>query len=180
MTCVKPLLLAYSPRLTSGLSLGRNATDIDAYMVRALPSSGTLNLARPTVVLLDRQLVAGVAELGAQLHALSRVAALVWCNSSDEECPPSDVPIELLTNVIPYEAPIPTAVALLREAMRRAVTLRAEREAHDETPGVPRDEGDRNDGRATDAPAWSTGHSGSAHARPHRASRHAPVCARNR
>jgi len=133
MTSVKPLLLAYSPRLANGLSLGRSEADVDAYMVRALPRSETLNLVRPTVVLLDRQLVAGVHDLTEQLHALSRVAALVWCASDDEDGPPASVPAALLTNVIPYEAPITLAVALLREAMRHAIALRSLRQPELET-----------------------------------------------
>lgn len=127
MPGVKPLVLAYSPDVTRGLRLGRRATDIEACLVRELPTAETLNPERPVVVLLDRQLVSTVPELTGRLRALAGVAALVWCGAAGEVSPPPDVPDELLVSFLPHGSPIATVAVLLRGAMRHAVALRAER-----------------------------------------------------
>lgn len=124
---MKPLLLAYSPDFTRRLHLGRRATDVEACLVRELPDAGTVNAERPVVVLLDRQLVAGVADLTGRLRALSAVAALVWCGSEGEVAPPPGIGDDVLVSFLPHGAPIPTLATLLRGAMRHAVALRAER-----------------------------------------------------
>ncbi len=124
---MKPLLLAYSPDFTRELMLGRRATDVEACLVRELPLADTLNLERPVVVLLDHQLVSGIADLPGRLRELSRIAALVWCGAEGEFAPPPTVPDETLVSFLPHGAPLPTLATLLRGAMRHAVTLRAER-----------------------------------------------------
>lgn len=128
---VKPLLLAYSPDFTRELMLGRRATDVEACLVHDLPMAETLNPERPVVVLLDRQLVAGVPDLTGRLRELSGMAALVWCGAPGEVAPPSTLPGETIVSFLPHGAPLPTQAALLRGAMRHAVTLRAERLATD-------------------------------------------------
>lgn len=128
---VRPLLLAYSPDFTRGLKLGRRATDVEACLVRELPMAETLNPERPIVLILDRQLVAGVPDLDGRLRSLSAIAALVWCGASDEVMPPPDIADGLLVSFLPHDAPIPTLAVLLGGAMRHAVTLRAERLANE-------------------------------------------------
>ena len=113
------------------MSLGRRHADIEARLVPALPDAETLEDQRPTVVLLDRRLVAGLADPTGQLRALAERAALVWCGAPGEEAPPADVPGELLVSFLPAGAPPATQGTLLRGALRHAVTIRAERDARD-------------------------------------------------
>ncbi|HEY0970622.1 MAG TPA: HD domain-containing phosphohydrolase [Gemmatimonadales bacterium] len=124
----RPLVVAASA-VPRSLPLGRRATDIEARLVSSLPAAAEIDLDRPTVVLLDRALVDGVPELSHRLEELAGVAALVWVGAPGEIAPTSDVPVELLTSFIPGSAPTATAAALLRGALRHAVSLRATRMA---------------------------------------------------
>ena len=126
---MKPLVLAHTPDAARVFPLGRRATDVEARLVSALPHPDDLDLDRPTVVLVDRGLLASAPDGRARLHALSLVAALVWCAAPGELEPGPDVPVELLTSFLPAGAPLATVATLLRGAMRHAVTMRAERVA---------------------------------------------------
>ena len=121
---VRPLVMA-AAEVPRSLPLGRRATDIEARLVSALPAARELDRTRPTVILLDRGFVAGVPDLAGRLEELATIAALVWVAAPHETAPAPDVPVELLASFIPGFAPPATAAALLRGALRHAVTLRA-------------------------------------------------------
>ena len=129
---MKPLVLAHSPDATRVFALGRRATDVEARLVATLPHPDDLDLDRPTVVLVDRGLLTSVPDARARLHALSLVAALVWCAAPGEAEPGEDVPVELLASYLPAGAPLTTVATLLRGAMRHAVAVRGERVARRE------------------------------------------------
>lgn len=129
---MKPLLLAHTPDATRLLSLGRRSSDVEARLVPTLPDPATLDPDRPVVVLLDRALLARTPDVRERLHALALVGALVWCASPGEQAPGPDVPADLLVGWLPAGAPVALAAAIVRGAMRHALTQRAERIARRE------------------------------------------------
>lgn len=88
-----------------------------------LPTAGSLDPARPTVVLLDRTLLASAAGDRQRLEELSRHAALVGWGDPSEKEPSGDFPLDLLTSFIPGDAAVGTVIAGLRGAFRHAAAL---------------------------------------------------------
>ncbi|HKW12219.1 MAG TPA: HD domain-containing phosphohydrolase [Gemmatimonadaceae bacterium] len=118
----QPLLLAPSGRAARALPLG-NAETIELRRVAELPAAGELDLARPTVVLIDKQLLKGIDYDRRHLAELAGVAALVGLGDPGETAPESEFPIDLLTSYFPTDAPPGAVHALLRGAFRHAVIL---------------------------------------------------------
>jgi HD-GYP domain-containing protein (c-di-GMP phosphodiesterase class II) len=88
-----------------------------------LPAAGELDPARPTVVLVDKQLINGIDSNRRHLAELAGVAALVGLGGAGEAAPASEFPIDLLTSYFPVDAPPAAAHALLHGAFRHAVSL---------------------------------------------------------
>lgn len=126
-TLVKPLLLAYAAGAVSELPPRIHAAGIESCLVRQLPTASALNAARPIIVLLDRQLVAGVADVAERLRGLADVAALVWCAAPNEGARSDGLLDELAVEVLPHDASITATAALLRRAMWHALSLRNQR-----------------------------------------------------
>ena len=100
-----------------------NAETIELRRVAELPAAGELDLARPTVVLIDKQLLKGIDYDRRHLAELAGVAALVGLGDPGETAPESEFPIDLLTSYFPTDAPPGAVHALLRGAFRHAVIL---------------------------------------------------------
>jgi HD-GYP domain-containing protein (c-di-GMP phosphodiesterase class II) len=126
---VKPLLLASVGRTISSAPLGRREDDIEFRRVPALPTPITLDATRPTVILLDRGLVANAGDDPERFRNLAKRAALVAIGDPGEGEPPAEFPIDLLVGYLPGDAPSGTVVAMLRGAFRHAASLVAERRA---------------------------------------------------
>jgi HD-GYP domain-containing protein (c-di-GMP phosphodiesterase class II) len=115
-------------RTISSAPLGRREDDVEVRRVPVLPTAGTLDASRPTVIVLDRGLLdsAGDAE---RLTELARYAALVGFGEAGEAEPPADFPTDLLTSYLSADAPVGTIIAMLRGAFRHAASLVSERRA---------------------------------------------------
>jgi len=88
-----------------------------------------IDLARPTVLIVDRALLASAGGDTTRLSDLARNIALVGIGDPGEEEPPSDFPTDLLTGYLPADAPVGTLIAMLRGAFRHATSLVNERRA---------------------------------------------------
>jgi len=88
-----------------------------------------IDLARPTVLIVDRALLASAGGDATRLSDLARNIALVGIGDPGEEEPPSDFPTDLLTGYLPADAPVGTLIAMLRGAFRHATSLVNERRA---------------------------------------------------
>jgi len=126
---VKPLLIAALGQPVSAAPIGRREDDVELRRVPVLPAPGTLDVARPTVILLDRSLLASAGGDTQRVIDLARDAAIVGVGDAGEAEPPSDFPLDLLTSYAASDAPAATLRALLRGAMRHAATLVAARRA---------------------------------------------------
>ena len=100
--------------------------------VPALPTARVIDPARPTVIALDRALLASSGSGDAGLRELAAVAALVWMNEPGDDCLPGEFPAELLTCCIPGDAAIGTVITALRGAFRHAGAIVAARQATEE------------------------------------------------
>ena len=129
MQSVKPLLIACIGRALSASPLGRRDDDIEVRRVPVLPRPGALDPSRPTVVLLDRSLLASTGDERRVLDELAAVAALVGWGEPGEEAPSDAFPGDLLTSFIPGVAPAGAVVAALRGAFRHAAALVVARNA---------------------------------------------------
>ena len=94
-----------------------------------LPTAMAIDLARPTVLIVDRALLASAGGDATRLSDLARNIALVGIGDPGEEEPPSDFPVDLLTGYLPADAPVGTLIAMLRGAFRHAASLLNERRA---------------------------------------------------
>ena len=101
MQVVKPLLIACVGRVLTSAPLGRREHDVEVRRVPVLPRAGALDPSRPTVVLLDRTLLASTGDEHRLLDELAAVAALVGWGDANEDAPRDDFPSELLTAFIP-------------------------------------------------------------------------------
>jgi HD-GYP domain-containing protein (c-di-GMP phosphodiesterase class II) len=126
---VKPLLLAAVGRRLSSSPLGRREDDVELRRVPVLPTALAIDPARPTVVILDRALLASAGNDMSRVRDLARCAALVGIGDAGEDEPPADFPIDLLTGYLPADAPVGTLIAMLRGAFRHAASLVNERRA---------------------------------------------------
>jgi HD-GYP domain-containing protein (c-di-GMP phosphodiesterase class II) len=120
-------------RAVSSTPLGRREDDVEVRRVPALPTPGTLDLDRPTVVVLDRRLLNSAGGDYERLRSLAARVALVGLGDQDEDEPPPEFPADLLTGYLPCNAPAGTILAMFRGGFRHAATLVAERRAvHEE------------------------------------------------
>src|SRR5437868_5838848 len=129
---MKPLLLTAVGRTISTAPLGRRGDDVEVRRIPVLPAAGTLDVARPTVIALDRALLASVGDDRTRLQELATTAALVGLGELGELEPPADFPVELLTSWISGDAAVGAVITTLRGAFRHATTLVAERCAREE------------------------------------------------
>jgi HD-GYP domain-containing protein (c-di-GMP phosphodiesterase class II) len=122
-------------RGVGGLSLG-NSDALEVRRVATLPDASSLDLARPTVVLLDRQLLARSKHDRRIIAELAGVAAVVGLGQPGELAPPAEFPTDLLSSYVVPDAPAETVQTLLRGAFRHAISLvnahqaRSERATH--------------------------------------------------
>jgi HD-GYP domain-containing protein (c-di-GMP phosphodiesterase class II) len=126
---MKPLLILAAGRAISATPLGRRRDDVELRRVPVLPSASTLDSLRPTVILLDRALLATAGDDPARLRDLAKCAALVAIGEPGEVEPPSTFPLDLLIGYIAGDAPRGAVLALLRGGFRHAASLIAERAA---------------------------------------------------
>ena len=77
---MKPLLIAAVGRTISSVPLGRRDDDVEVRRVPALPAVSSLDCRRPTVIVLDRALVASAGG-EASACAISRTAPR-WLRSA--------------------------------------------------------------------------------------------------
>src|SRR5437868_13658148 len=98
---MKPLLLTAHGNPQLAAPFGRRGDDIEVRGIPALPTVRALDLDRPTVLALDRSLIAS-AGTGAdeQLRALAGLVAIVGIGDAGEAEPGRNFP-DLLTSFIP-------------------------------------------------------------------------------
>ena len=127
---MKPLLLTALGNPLVDAPFGRRGDDVELRCVPALPTAGTLELDRPTVLALDRSLVASAGE-GAlvQLRSLAGLIAIVGIGDASEREPGEQFPSDVLTSFIPGDATAGTRAAAFRGAFRHAAALVAIRRA---------------------------------------------------
>jgi HD-GYP domain-containing protein (c-di-GMP phosphodiesterase class II) len=125
----KPLLIAAVGRTISSAPLGRREDDVELRRVPALPTAASLDPERPTVIVLDRALIASAGDDVERLRELAKRAALVGLGDPGEAEPPSSFPLDLLTSYIPSDAPVGAVIATLRGGFRHAASLVAEQRA---------------------------------------------------
>ena len=123
MQAVKPLLIACIGRALTSAPLGRREDDVEVRRVPVLPRAGGLDPLRPTVVLLDRTLLASTGDERRVLDELAAIAALVGWGDPGEDAPSSDFPGDLLTGFIPGSASPGAVITALRGAFRHAAAL---------------------------------------------------------
>lgn len=115
---MKPLLI-----LAEGRTLGTTPLEqeggVEVLRVRALPAAASLDPRRPTVVLLDRALL---AEAG-NLAPLAARAALLGVGEPGQAEPPAEFPADLLTSFLPGDAKPGLIATQLRGAFRHAAAL---------------------------------------------------------
>jgi HD-GYP domain-containing protein (c-di-GMP phosphodiesterase class II) len=127
---MKPLLLTASESALSHALLGRRVDDVEVRAIPSLPLPRALDLERPTVLALDRALLASAGDGGlTQLRALAGVIAIVGVGDADDDEPGDDFPVDVLASFIPGRATAGTKVAALQGAFRHAAALAAVRRA---------------------------------------------------
>src|ERR671915_87702 len=129
---IKPLILLAHGRVVGTAPLGRADDGVELRRVLGLPRAGALDPDRPTVILLDRSLLAGAGAARDQLEELARVAAIVGVGNPGEAEPPPQLSPDLLTSYLPGDAPAGLVAAQLRGAIRHAAAMVAERRARDD------------------------------------------------
>jgi HD-GYP domain-containing protein (c-di-GMP phosphodiesterase class II) len=126
---MKPLLLTALGRTVSTAPLGRRGDDVEVRRIPALPMARALDQERPTVIVLDRALLASAGDDPERLRELSAVAALVGIGDGSEDEPGEEFPVDLLTSFIAGDAAAGVVIAALRGAFRHAAALLAARRA---------------------------------------------------
>jgi HD-GYP domain-containing protein (c-di-GMP phosphodiesterase class II) len=127
---MKPLLLTAPGSPLSGAPLGRRDDDVEVRATPALPLPRALDLERPTVLALDRTLLASAGDGAAtQLRALAGIIAIVGIGDPADVEPGDDFPIDVLASFIPGGATTGTKLAAFRGAFRHAAALAAVRRA---------------------------------------------------
>jgi HD-GYP domain-containing protein (c-di-GMP phosphodiesterase class II) len=104
------------------MPLGDDAT-MEVRRVGALPQASELDPARPTVILLDRRLLAGIDDDRRPIAELAGVAAIVALGEPGESAPDPAFPSEFLSSYLAADAPAATVHTLLHGAFRHAVSL---------------------------------------------------------
>jgi HD-GYP domain-containing protein (c-di-GMP phosphodiesterase class II) len=126
---MKPLLLTALGRTISAAPLGRRGDDVEVRRIPALPTARALDLERPTVIMLDRALIASAGDSPGRLEELAAVTALVGIGEPGEAEPPEGMPVELLSGYLPGDAAVGTVFAALHGGFRHAAALLAARRA---------------------------------------------------
>jgi HD-GYP domain-containing protein (c-di-GMP phosphodiesterase class II) len=129
MQSVKPLLIACVGRALSAMPLGRREDDVEVRRVPVLPRAGGLDPSRPTVVLLDRTLLASTGDERRVLDELAAIAAIIGWGDTPDDAPGSEFPVDLLTGFIPGGASPAAVVTALRGGFRHAAALVGARSA---------------------------------------------------
>ncbi|HEU4721961.1 MAG TPA: HD domain-containing phosphohydrolase [Gemmatimonadaceae bacterium] len=131
---MKPLLLTSLGSSLSEAPLGRRSDDVEIRAIPALPVPRALDLERPTVLALDRTLLATAGDGAAsQLRALAGLVAIVGVGDPADTEPGDAFPIEALASFIPGGAAGGTKLAAFRGAFRHAAALAAARRARSAT-----------------------------------------------
>ncbi|MBA3672599.1 MAG: GAF domain-containing protein [Gemmatimonadaceae bacterium] len=99
----------------------------------ALPLASAVDPSRPTVIALDRGLLASAGGDHERLAELAAVAALVGLGDAGELEPGVDFPAELLTSWMPGDAPVAGTITALRGAFRHAASIVAAHHARAES-----------------------------------------------
>ena len=129
---MKPLLLTSVGRTISTAPLGRRGDDVEVRHIPTLPTARSIDLDRPTVIALDRDLLASVGDDPTRVQELALMVAIVGLGDPGEDEPPPGFPVDAVSCWIPGDAPIATVVAALRGAFRHASSLLVARTArHD-------------------------------------------------
>jgi len=127
---MKPLLLTALGSPLSDAPLGRRGDDVEVRGIPTLPLPRTLDLERPTVLALDRSLLASAGDAAAtQLRALAGLIAIVGIGSCGDAEPGDDFPVDVLASFVPGDASTGTKLAAFRGAFRHAAALAAVRRA---------------------------------------------------
>jgi HD-GYP domain-containing protein (c-di-GMP phosphodiesterase class II) len=127
---MKPLLLCALGHPLIDAPFSRRGDDVEVHGIPALPTASALELQRPTVLALDRSLLASAGEGAvAQLRSLAGLIAIVGIGDSDDREPGEHFPIDVLTSFIPGDATTRTKAAAFRGAFRHAAALVAIRNA---------------------------------------------------
>jgi HD-GYP domain-containing protein (c-di-GMP phosphodiesterase class II) len=127
---MKPLLLTALGHALSDAPLGRRDGDVEVRPILALPTPIALDLERPTVLALDRTLIASAGDGAAsQLRALAAFIAIVGIGDPGDTDPGDTFPIDVLASFIPGGATSGTKLAAFRGAFRHAAALAAVRSA---------------------------------------------------
>jgi HD-GYP domain-containing protein (c-di-GMP phosphodiesterase class II) len=129
---MKPLLLAALGRTISAAPLGRRGDDVEVRRIPALPTPRALDADRPTVIALDRALLASAGDDPERLRELAGLVALVGIGDPGEHEPARDFPADLLTGFVAGDAPVGAVLAALRGAFHHAASLIAARRARAE------------------------------------------------
>lgn len=129
---MKPLLLTALGRTISTAPLGRRGDDVEVRRIPALPTAQAIDLDRPTVIVVDRALLASAGGDVERLGELAALVALVGIGETGETEPADDFPVGLLTSFVAGDAAVGTVIAALRGAFRHAAALLAARRAHGE------------------------------------------------
>jgi HD-GYP domain-containing protein (c-di-GMP phosphodiesterase class II) len=129
---MKPLLLSALGRTISAAPLGRREDDVEVRRVPALPTPRALDADRPTVIALDRALLASAGDDPERLRELAGLVAFVGIGDAGEHEPARDFPTDLLTGFVAGDAPVGAVLAALRGAFHHAAALVAARRARTE------------------------------------------------
>ena len=124
---VRPVLITSAQRTIPSLPLTRREDDLELRKVPALPPINSIDVDRPTVVVIDDALLMGVDE--GMIEQLSRYAALVGIADNHEALLEEGWAHHYLIGCIPADARNAVVVATLRGAFNHAVSLVAERRA---------------------------------------------------
>ena len=126
---MKPLLLTAHGNSRSAAPFGRRGDDIEVRGIPSLPTVQALELDRPTVLALDRALLASAgAGATAQLRALAGLIAIVGVGDPGDSEPGEMFP-DMLTSFVPGDASTGLRIAAFRGAFRHAAALVAVRHA---------------------------------------------------
>src|SRR3954468_11518215 len=126
---MKPLLLTAHGNPKLAAPFGRRGDDIEVRGIPALPTLRALDLDRPTVLALDRSMIASAGGgAAAQLRARAGLIAVVGIGDAGD-LEPGDVFPDMLTSFIPGNATTGMRIAAFRGAFRHAAALVAVRHA---------------------------------------------------
>jgi HD-GYP domain-containing protein (c-di-GMP phosphodiesterase class II) len=127
---MKPLLLTALENPLADAPLGRRVDDVEVRGIPVLPTPRSIDLERPTVLALDRSLIASAGDGAAsQLRALAGLIAIVGVGGPGDTEPGDTFPDDVLASFIPGGASSGTVVAAIRGAFRHAAALAAVRRA---------------------------------------------------